>query len=278
MESVTMAIIGTASAVIGLGYYFFKGAPPAENVYKNSQKVIQALEPLADHPYAAPIHTDMLNIMNMAKQVYEVKTQTSPIHSVDEAVSAAQQTDEKKKIEISHKILTNYMTQLIKIKEAMPKWINAISSTIKEDTEERSEWGAKFHSLMSGITSSPEELLIYALEGKSDIMAKVKQFMPGVEQQGDKQGGLLESINVELSNFSKAVGIAKDNASEISNSLKQKEIASPEVVKTDGIKQTSNDVPMASNEPKKPSMSDLNQELFNQMGIAAAASVLNRIK
>jgi len=264
IAAVPLAIAGAAAAILGLGYYFFAGAPPAEDVYQNSQKVINALEPLSNRSYAAPIRKDMATLMGMAKQVYAVKQQLVPIHSVDESISAAQKEDENKKAQVAHQILTNYMTQLLKVKEAIKGWVSAIRVMETEDTEERSEWSAKLHALTSYFTDTQEEKLIYALEGKADALAAIKGLAPGKTQA--TRGGLEEAIDQELVKFQGAVDVAKENAPGIQETLAQATAKTQEQPAP-----VSKDLPIASNEPqKKPTMEDLNKELFQQMGIAAS--------
>ena len=256
-----LAVAGIAAAVLGLGYYFFSGAPPAEDVYQNAQKVITALEPLSDRAYAAPIRRDMAVAMNMAKQVYNVKTQLVPIHSVDESISAAQQEDEKKKAEAAHQILSNYMAQLMKIKGAIKGWASAIRIMASEDTEERGSWSAKLHALTRSFTDTPEETLIYALEGKADAFSAIKQFAPG--KQESTSGGLLGAIDQELVKFQGAIDVAKEKTSEIHETLAQA------AAKETQPKPANTNAPIASNQttPQKPSMSDLNNELFATLGL-----------
>jgi len=256
-----LAVAGIAAAVLGLGYYFFSGAPPAEDVYQNAQKVITALNPLSDRAYAAPIRRDMINAMNMAKQVYNVKTQLVPIHSVDESISAAQQEDEKKKAEAAHQIVTNYMNQLAKIKGAIKGWASAIRIMASEDTEERGSWSAKLHALTRSFTDTPEETLIYALEGKADVFSTIKQFAPG--KQESTSGGLLGAIDQELVKFQGAIDVAKEKTPEIHETLAQ--AASKEAQP----KPTNTNAQIASNQPtpQKPSMGDLNNELLANLGL-----------
>ncbi len=276
-----LAIAGIAAAVLGLGYYFTKGAPPAEDVYQNAQKVIDALEPLSDRAYAAPIRRDMANVMNMAKQVYNVKTQLIAIHSVDEAITAAQQADEKQKAEVAHQILTNYMTQLSKIKSAIKGWVAAIRAMTGEDTEQRGDWSAKLHALWSSSVNTPEEDLVEAIEGKSDLFAKLKQFIPGTQDthggergQDVVMGGLLGSINQELKKFQGAIDVAKEKTPEIHETLAQaaaKEAPSlaPTPAPKPATKPANTDAPIASNQPRpqSPSMADLNNELLATLGL-----------
>jgi hypothetical protein len=253
-----LAVAGIAAAVLGLGYYFFSGAPPAEDVYQNAQKVITALEPLSDRAYAAPIRRDMAVAMSMAKQVYNVKTQLIPIHSVDESISAAQQEDEKKKAEAAHQILSNYMAQLMKIKRAIKGWTSAIRIMASEDTEERGSWSAKLHALTHSFLDTPEETLIYALEGKADVFSAIKQLVPG--KQESTSGGLLGAIDQELVKFQGAIDVAKEKTPEIHETLAQAAAkdAQPKPVNTNA--------PIAENQ-SKPSMSDLNNELFSTLGL-----------
>ena len=256
-----LAIAGIAAAVLGLGYYFFSGAPPAEDVYQNAQKVITALEPLSDRAYAAPIRRDMANAMNMAKQVYNVKTQLVPIHSVDESISAAQKEDEKNRAEAAHQIVTNYMNQLAKIKGAIKGWTSAIRIMAGEDTEERGSWSAKLHALTRSFTDTPEETLIYALEGKSDAFSAIKQFAPG--KQENTSGGLLGAIDQELIKFQGAIDVAKEKTPEIHETLSQA------AAKVQPKPAMNTNVPIASNQsaPQKPSMGDLNNELLATLGL-----------
>ena len=255
------AVAGIAAAVLGLGYYFFFGAPPAEDVYQNAQKVITALEELSDRSYAAPIRRDMTVVMSMAKQVYNVKTQLVPISSVDESISAAQQEDEKKKAEVAHQILSNYMAQLMKIKGAIKGWTSAIRIMTSEDTEERGSWSAKLHALTHSFKDTPEETLIYALEGKADVFSAIKQLAPG--KQESTSGGLLGAIDQELVKFQGAIDVAKEKTPEIHETLAQA------AAKEAPSKPANTNAPIASNQsnPQKPSMSDLNNELFSALGL-----------
>lgn len=246
-----VAAVGAAAAALGLGYYFFFGAPPAEGVYQNCKKVLLALEPLADKKYANAIKTDITTLMNMAKQVYAVKQQLIPIHSVDEAISSAQKDEEKKKSEKANQIVANYITQLLKIQEAIVSWSNSIRVMSSEDTEERSSWSAKLHNITKNLFDTPEEKLIYSLEGKTDAFVALQGMLPG---QKVNPGGLYGAILSELGKFQGAVNTAKEKLPEIQTVISQN------ITENKPVEVAS----------KTPSMADLNKELAQELNVAAS--------
>ena len=269
-EAIAPAVVGigaAAVAMIGLGYYFFKGAPPAENVYQNASKVIAAIGPAYDssnNKNLMPIKQDMTKLMDMAKAVYAAKSQLAPIHSVDEAITSAQQELESRKAYEAHKILASYLNQLEKVKKAMPSWISAIRVGAGEDTESRGDWSAKFHALTNSVINTPEEDLIEALEGKSDLFAKLKQFIPGTGQDthgtggAAVSGGLLGAIDQEIVKFEGAAREAQSKAPEIHRSI-ENEAVKPQIQS-----------PVSKTNPnliaeKSPSDS-INQDLLSQLG------------
>ena len=198
-EAIAPVAVGAiAVALLGLGYYFYSGAPPAESVYQNAQKVIAATEELSDRMNLNPIKQDMNYLMTLARQVNSVKGQLSPIRSIRDSVSAAQKASEATKAEAAHKVINNFYTVLGQVRAEIPKWVKQIQAmSSNTDTEERGEWMAKLHEFTSSLTDTPEEKLIFALQGKADMFGQLKQFVPGTTGKSVR-GGLLGAINQEL--------------------------------------------------------------------------------
>jgi hypothetical protein len=85
-----LAVAAIAGILLGGVYYLGWGATTAQNVYINSQKVLEVLNSLSDKPYAAGIRSDVTKLMQMAQQVYAIKDQLAQVQSVDMAINTAQ--------------------------------------------------------------------------------------------------------------------------------------------------------------------------------------------
>ena len=263
--------IGAAKAValLGLGYYFTTTlAPPAENVYQNAQKVITACDELEGRLNVTPIKQDMSYLMNLAKQVDAIKGQLTPIHSVQEAITEAQKESEAAGAEIAHKLIGQYNKVLESIKLAIPGWVQKIKTMTRSiDTEERGEFMAKIHALTSSFTDTPEEKLIYALQGKDDVIGQVSQFLPGTSSS-PKHGGLLGAINEDLARFHAIVEEVYSKAPEIQSAIAKEE--KPQIPNPPQKQNKQPQIP-APPQPNKPvamkSPADsINADLLSQLG------------
>jgi hypothetical protein len=246
-----VAIGAAAAALIGLGYYFFSGAPPAESVYQNAQKVIDAADGLADRINVTAIKQDMVYLMNLARQVNNVKGQLEPMHSVRDSITAAQKESEIAKAKRAHEIVNQYYTVLGKIKEIIPVWTSKIKTmSSNTDTSARGDWMAKFHELTNALTDTPEEKLIFALEGKADIFGQFKQIIPGTTGHAER-GGLLGAINQELEKIHTVAETVQDKMPEINSAIEaEKPPTKPELV--------------AENTPSPTEA--INQDFISQLG------------
>ncbi|MCK9567749.1 hypothetical protein M0R72_02215 [Candidatus Pacearchaeota archaeon] len=260
-EAIAPVAVGAiAVALLGLGYYFYSGAPPAENVYQNAQKVITAAEGVEDHINVKAIKQDMAYLMNLAKQVNTVKGQLEPIRSIKDSIDAAKQPSEVAKAEAAHSAITNFHTVLGKFKEQIPIWVKQIQTMSSDtDTTERGEWMAKFHEFTSAITDTPEEKLIFALQGKSDMFGSLKQFVPGTTG-ASMRGGLLGAINQELAKIQGVAETIQEKAPQIHSAISQEATKPPQA----SSQKPSSDL-IATNIPRSPA-EDINQELISQIG------------
>jgi hypothetical protein len=223
-----VAGVASAAALLGIAYYFIWGAPTAQNVYTNAQRVLDALEPLSDQPYADPIKKDMTTVMSMAEQLHAMRTQLATVHSVDDVVNAAQQASENAKIEEAKTKRDAYVAQLRKIYAALPEWVRAIRSAHVNQTS-TNDFFAKLQEIGSIFTEGgADEKLVHELIGKSDWFAKIKQYIPGTQdhyapgQDNSKEavhGGLKEAIENEISVMKQSFNKAQEQVPEIQNSL-----------------------------------------------------------
>jgi hypothetical protein len=264
-----LAIGAAAAGLLGIGYYFFSGAPPVESVYQNAQKVIIACDELEGRLNVTPIKQDMSYLMNLAKQVDTIKGQLTPIHSVQEAITEAQKESESAGAAIAHKLIGQYNKVLESIKSAIPGWVQKIKTMTRNiDTEERGEFMAKIHALTSSFTDTPEEKLIYALQGKADVMGQIGQFLPGTSSS-PKRGGLLGAINEDLARFNAIVENVYSKAPEIQSAI-AKEAEKPQIPAPPQKQNKQPQIP-APTQPNKPvamkSPADsINADLLSQLG------------
>jgi len=207
MPAVAIAGIALgASVLIGAAYYFMYGATTAQGVYANSQKVLDALQPLASEPYARAIEADVTKIMRMAEQVYQVKDQIANVTSVDEAVDMAQQQANSAKMQAIIQRINTYLAQLQKIQRAIPGWVAKIKLVHSTSTEVKSDWWAKVISFTSRFTYEDWQTLIDSLAGQAGIM-------------GGQVGGLLEAIQKEVQVMNGAKAAAHNSGPDIQSAL-----------------------------------------------------------
>jgi hydroxymethylpyrimidine/phosphomethylpyrimidine kinase len=257
-EAIAPAVIGAAAvALLGLGYYFYSGAPPAESVYQNAQKVINAIDGLSDKINLDPIKRDMEFLMGLSKKVSDVKGQLTPIRSVRDSISEAQKASENTKAEAAHKVISQFYDVLRKVKVAIPNWVKQIKlMTTDSDMEEHSEWMSKIREFTNSITDTPEEKLIFALEGKADVFGQIKQYIPGTTGKAE-HGGLLGAITQELSKLHSTADAVKEQVPAVHSAIAQ-EAAVPQ--------QAAQQSPLvAANTPKSPT-EDIDQDLLSQLG------------
>lgn len=185
---------GAIAGVLGIAYYFMYGATTAQNVYANSQKVIDALQPLRSEKYAAAIAEDVGHLMIMAEQVYSIKDELSEVTSVDAAVDVSKQAAKSAKTEQIVKKINEYISQLNKIARAIPGWVSAIKLAHSTTTEVKSDFWAKLTGIGSYFSWEKWQILIDALAGENNWLG------------GGQTGGLLGAIQkeIELMNATKA--------------------------------------------------------------------------
>ncbi len=188
-----VAAVVAAGALLGGAYYLGWGATTAQNVYANSQKVLEVLNSLSDKPYAAGIRTDVTKLMQMAQQVYAVKDQLAQVQSVDMAISAAQAASHQAKVESINARISGYIAQLQKVYEAIPEWVNKIQVTHSTSTEVSSDWWAKLTGLVEPLYDTDDEELIDALYGKGDWFG------------AGRSGGLYQAIKEDIQKMSTAM-------------------------------------------------------------------------
>jgi hypothetical protein len=194
-------------ALLGGAYYLMYGATTAQNVYTNSQMVLEALDSLNDKPYAAGIRTDVTNLMESARELYTLKDELANVKSVNDAAAMTQQ--DTSRIEMIKGKISAYVKQLQKIQMAIPEWVSKIELTHKASTNEaKSDWWAKVEQFIDPLYSNAYELLIDRLYGKGAIMGL-----------GSRSGGLYEAIKQDIGVMSSAISAARQQAPELQELL-----------------------------------------------------------
>lgn len=256
-EAIAPVAIGAAAAALfGLGYYFWSGAPPAESVYQNAQKVIDATEALSDRINLSAIKQDMNYLMELSKQVNAVKGQLTPIRSIRQSVSEAQKSADNTKAEAAHRIISQFYTVLRKIKDEIPNWVKQIKLMSNNiDTEEHSEFMSKIYNFTNSMFDTAEEDLIFALEGKEDVFGQIKQLIPGTTGKA-QHGGLLGAINNELAKLKETANTVKGQLPAIHSAIEESQQTAP--VQTQKPE-------LVADKGKTPS-EDIDQELLSQLG------------
>lgn len=188
-----LAAILAAGALLGGAYYFGWGATTAQNVYVNSQKVLEILNSLSDKPYASGIRSDVSRLMQMAQQIYSVKDQLAQVQSVDVAISAAQSVMHQAKVDSINSRIRAYVEQLQKVYQSIPEWVNKIKLVHSTSTDSSSDWWAKLTGLADPFYDTTDEKLIDALYGKGDWFG------------AGRTGGLYQAIKEDMQKMGTAM-------------------------------------------------------------------------
>jgi hypothetical protein len=186
-------IVAGAGTLLGGVYYLLYGATTAQSVYINSQKVLEALDPLNDKPYASGIRTDVTNLMQMAQHVYDIKDQLSQVQSVDMAINAIQAESHQAKVKDINARIYEYINQLRKVYQVIPDWVSKIKMAHNTDTEGESDWWAKLTGLADPFYNTDDETLIDNLYGQSGWFG------------GGQTGGLYEAIKNDIQKMGAAI-------------------------------------------------------------------------
>ena len=204
-----LAIAGIAAgaALLGAAWYVSYGPQTAQNVYINSQQVLESLDKLSDQPYADGIRTDVQKIMDMAEAVYADKDQLGQVISVDAAVTAAQSAAHKAKVDAINKRIQTYINQLRKVQRAIPNWVKKIQSVNSTSTEGSSDWWAKVKGIFDPVYDTKTEDLINKLYGKEAWLGMQKWLGLGTARQ--RSGGLYEAITKDIQKMGQAMVAAK---------------------------------------------------------------------
>jgi hypothetical protein len=197
IEPVTVAIIGGAAVLLGGAWYLMYGAQTAQNVYVNSQQVLESLEDLSDQPYADGIRADVEKLMRMAESAFQVKDQLGHVQSVDAALTEAQQAAHAAKVEAINKRLGAYVQQLRKVQRAIPGWVAKITSVHATTTEGSSDWWAKLKGMFDPLYDTDAEDLVEKLYGQENWIMK------------GRTGGLYEAIKKDIQVMTQAMAAAK---------------------------------------------------------------------
>lgn len=188
-EAIAPLVVGgvaAGAALLGAAYYFMYGATSAQNVYANSNMVLEELEDLAQKPYTDAIRKDVSNIKQMAENVYKAKSSLMNIKSVDDV--AGYTTNDQNKAKEVYSKMSAYVGQLTKVESAIPGWVAAIKADSSVNKDESSDFWAKFKGIQEYLPDfmrNDSEQLIEKLWGKSDLLG------------GGRSGGLLGSISQE---------------------------------------------------------------------------------
>lgn len=188
-----LAIVGIAAALLGGVYYLGWGATTAQNVYANSQKVLEILNSLSDKPYAAGIRADVSKLMQMAQQIYAVKDHLAQVQSVDMAINVSQVESYQAKVNAINTRINNYIEQLQKVYQSIPDWVNKIKVVHSTTTDTSSDWWAKLTGLAKPFYDTDDEELIDALYGKGDWFG------------AGRSGGLYQAIKEDIQKMSTAM-------------------------------------------------------------------------
>lgn len=215
--SPTGAAVAGAAALIGGLYYLGYGAPTAQSVYVNSQRVLEKLQPLSSKPYASGIQMDIGNLMTMASDLYSVKDELTKVTSVDAAVDIAKQQSEQAKVEDIKKKIERYKNQLNKVYLAIPDWVNKIKIASSTSKKQESDFWSKVKNIADPFYNTDEEDLIEELYGKDTIF--------GITTS--RSGGLYEAIQKDLQAMNLALSSANKHVPQIQESLAKEPLKNP---------------------------------------------------
>lgn len=181
-----VAGIGAAVAVLGGAYWIMYGATSATNVWDNSKKVLESLQPLSDQSYSKGIADNVTKIMQMAQQIYALKDKLTQVDDVDAAVKMANSPQHMAMMKAIEGRINQYIAQLQKVYTAIPGWIAKIEMAHSSEASDQSDWWAKLRGATDPFFWSPEETLIDRLGGQANWMG-----------QG-RAGGLHQAIEYDL--------------------------------------------------------------------------------
>jgi hypothetical protein len=185
----------------------------AQNVYINSKRVLEALQPLSNKPYANGIKTDISKLLQMANDVYSVKDQLAAVRSIDDVVGIAEQQAEETKIAGIKEKITNYAAHLNKILTAIPSWVSSIKLESSTSKEQSNDLWAKIKGLADPFYNTDEEDLTEELYGKGAWLG----------MGSGRTGGLYEAIEKDLEIMKAAIEKANEHAPEIQTSIQKSE-------------------------------------------------------
>jgi hypothetical protein len=215
--SPTGAAVAGAAALIGGLYYLGYGAPTAQSVFVNSQRVLEKLQSFSSKPYAAGIQMDVGNLITMANDLYSVKDELTKVTSVDAAVDIAKQQSEQAKVEDIKKKIARYKEQLNKVFLAIPDWVNKIKIAASTSKEETSDFWSKIKNIADPFYNTDEEDLIEELYGKDTIF--------GITTS--RSGGLYEAIQKDIQAMNLALSSADKHVPQIQESLAKEPLKNP---------------------------------------------------
>lgn len=208
-----IGIAAGAVVLIGGIYYFAYGAPTAQNVYVNSKRVLEAIQPLSNKPYANGIRADISKLLQMASDVYSVKDQLAAVRSIDDVVGIAKQQAEETKIAGIKEKITNYKNHLNKILTAIPGWVSSIKLESSTSKDQSSDIWAKIKGLADPFYNTDEEDLTEELYGKGAWLG----------MGSGRTGGLYEAIEKDLEVMNAALEKAQEHAPEVQKSIQMTE-------------------------------------------------------
>lgn len=193
------AIALPVALLLGGVIYSRYGATSAQNVYANSQQVLESLAPLMNQPYANGIKQDVATLMRLAQNVYALKNNLAQVDSVDKVVSAVEVQANKSKIDNINANIQEYMNQLQKVYSAIPSWVAKIKMVHSTNTNANPDWSAKLIGWLQDLQWEDHEALIDKLWGSSKI--------PG---GSEGNGGLFAAIQKDIKTMSAALNAANN--------------------------------------------------------------------
>lgn len=201
---VATAALVAAVAVAGTWAWSYFGATSVQNVFANSQLVIEDLNALSSKPYASGIRKDVNNLMNAARQIYSLKDELTKTRSVDENLSLEQQKAEAERLQMINTKIGQYIEQLNKIYDVIPTWVNKIKIASSTSTDVKSDWWAKITEVFDYIHNTPEETLIDHLYGKDYMIGRF--------------GGLYAAIKEDIKIMNESIKLATQSEPTIKES------------------------------------------------------------
>lgn len=181
-----VAAVGAAATVLGGAYWLMYGAQSATNVWQNSQKVLEALQPLSNQKYAKGIRENVTKIMRMAQQIYASRNKLTQVQNVDTAIQAAQSPKHVAMMNALEGRIKQYIAQLQKVQAAIPTWISKIKLAHSTEMKNESDVWTKLRGATDPFFWSPDEILIDRLGGQKNWIG-----------QGST-GGLMEAISKDI--------------------------------------------------------------------------------